>query len=124
MQPIQVTYPVQYGISIYVAPTVSVTSGTVNLTIRYSTSNPVLNSAATSNILWKNSSGYSPGGVRFDYSRNSQLPAGSYSLSVTITRQDGLNLSGSRVYTIDQPTDNIVIGLPYSIYPSIPLAHA
>jgi hypothetical protein len=113
--PIDAPQVIRYGIAVYAPPLPSVDS--LTLEILYSESpNPRIIPCSTSTRLWKRESEQGERGTLFLWKKDNQLTQGYYTLIL-----EANNRRGYCSIALTAPTDYWIVGLPYSIYPPIPL---
>ena len=114
-----------YGIAVYFPGTFSITSKVIQLEIFYSKENPLFSWIACDNIqrqIWSKKQSFSTNGTLFLYQLNSEIPLGFYTIKAKLYSADSQVKEGQLFIGITSPTPNLIIGLPYSVYPPIDLA--
>jgi hypothetical protein len=117
MTPLEPPLVIDKGIGLYSPLVKDITS--LRLEIYFSTTNPLLSFASCSSKehkLWEVIQLQSPTGTLFLY--QAELDLGFYTLVLSNEVRD---MRGSITLGVLRPTNRIVVGLPYSIYPPIEL---
>jgi hypothetical protein len=113
------------GIAVYFPGTSNNLSNYLQLQIFYSKDNPLFSWVACDNVqrqIWTKNQEYGSGGVLFLYQLNSDIPLGFYTIRAKLFSTESQTKEGQFFIGITSPTPNLIIGLPYSVYPSIDLA--
>lgn len=125
MKPIAPPTILNYGIGAYFPGTVATATNYLRLEILYSKENPLFSWVACDNIqkqIWNKTEPYNPNGILFLYQLNSSLPLGFYTIRAKLFSSEAQVKEGQFFIGITSPTPNLIIGLPYSVYPPIDLA--
>lgn len=126
MIPIKAPPILDYGIAIYVPPLEQGGVVYVKCEISYVKDNPLFawrNCDNNSRTLWTDVSAYSDTGILFLYKTLKSLDIGFYTIRLEARMKSGIPLTGSMTLGVTRDYKNkIIIGMPFSIYPPIPLS--
>lgn len=124
MNPIAPPTIISNGIAVYFPPTVDQKFSLITLEIYFSKSNPVFSWIACNTStakLWSKTLQQSAKGSLFVYETRGDLPYGFYTIAVKSVQSSG-EKRGQLSLGVIEPTPHLIVGLPYSIYPTINLA--
>lgn len=114
-----------YGIAVYFPGVEGSSSQYIQIEIYYSKENPLFSWVACDNIqrqIWTKTEPLLSNGTLFLYQLNSEIPLGFYTIRAKKYSAESQIKEGQFFIGITSPTPNLIIGLPYSVYPFIDLA--
>ncbi len=126
MIPIKAPPILDYGIAIYAPPLDQGDVVYVRCEISYVKDNPLFawrNCDNNTRILWTDVSAYSDTGILFLYKTLKSLDIGFYTIKLEARMKSGTSRTGSITLGVTRDYKNkLIIGMPFSIYPPIPLS--
>jgi hypothetical protein len=125
MKPIAPPPVINKGIAVFVPALDVADAVATKCEIHYSSENPNfnwLNCGPTQMKLWEEIVNYSANGVLFLYKKSNNLNLGFYTIKITVYKNGNTSVSGQIVVGITRDKAKLIVGMPFSTFPPIPLS--